>query len=272
MISTIIPVYIKNNYVLELFKSTLKNLTRQTYTDIEILIISNGNSEETIINIVSQCSDPRIKIYNLKNVKSAQKAMNFGYGKASGECINFHDQDDISNVDRYEKLIKYLEESKDDVVASQIMVREIGVKQRLKGFNQEEIIKKFIERGLVKSPAHFGSILMKKEIFKDVGGFEGMLTADSLFCIKMNLLRYFGSGKLLHIYKEPLFSWIRHKESNTSGKRGLFKSDSSENRDIILENREKIIKTTNKSELKDLIGIRDNISECSNIEYELLKG
>ena len=246
-----------------LFSNTLRCLIGQSFEDLEIVIISNGNDGFMNDKIRVLCSNSsRIKLFELKNIVGAQISMNFGFTVSSGEFVSFHDQDDISSQDRFKKLLLSMD---DDIIGSNINIIH-GENIRVKGFDQDAVINKFIDRKLIKSPAHFGSLIMKRELFLEMGGFEYNWTADSLFCIKVNLLRYFGFGKKLKMIKEPLFSWIRHQSSNTSGKRGLVEKDALDSRNKILQNHQSIL-SSKYSELKGFLGITDNFKKCIGIEF-----
>ena len=264
LVSAIIPVYIKNDGVLALFKNTLRGLISQTYKNIEIILVTNGMTDSEIKKVSSICNDKRIKLYNLKNVKNFSKALNFGFSKSSGDFVNFHDQDDISDITKYEKLLASVGE--DGIIASNIYVIK-GQEKRLKGFDQNIIMDRFVSRKLVKAPVHYGSLILKKEIVNDSGGFENVLTADSLFCIKVNLLRYFSLKCKINVIYNPLFSWIRHSGSITMSNKNAFTQDADKNRNIIIQNHEKIINSSDKEELKKLMDMKDNLAECVNIEF-----
>ena len=88
MISIVIPLYNKREYVAE----TLKSILNQTYDDWEAIVINDGSTDESEI-VVHTFEDKRIQLYNTKN-KGVSAARNLGISKAKFEWIAFLDADD----------------------------------------------------------------------------------------------------------------------------------------------------------------------------------
>lgn len=97
-ISIIIPLYNKGFIISE----TLKSVFAQTFTDFEIVIINDGSTDNSL-EMVSQFSDKRIKLYHQQN-KGASLARNLGIEKASSELIAFLDADDYWYPNHLEEL------------------------------------------------------------------------------------------------------------------------------------------------------------------------
>lgn len=107
-VSVVMPVYNGEPYLREAIESILN----QTYTDLELIIINDGstdNSEEIILSY----KDPRI-VY-VKNPSNLQivKTLNKGISLSRGDYIARMDSDDISLPTRFEKQIKFLENNSD---------------------------------------------------------------------------------------------------------------------------------------------------------------
>ena len=90
-VSVIIPVYNTELYV----KQTVESITRQTLQDIEIIIINDGSTDNSlpILMELAKC-EQRIKIFSQQN-QGLSEARNLGLAKASGKFIYFIDSDDI---------------------------------------------------------------------------------------------------------------------------------------------------------------------------------
>ena len=90
LISVIIPVYNVAPYVDRCIESVIK----QTYTNIEILLIDDGSTDESgQICDRYQKVDKRIQVYHKKN-GGLSYARNYGIDRASGKYITFIDSDD----------------------------------------------------------------------------------------------------------------------------------------------------------------------------------
>lgn len=96
LISIIIPTY--NNA--EFLPRALKSVINQTYKNIEILIINDGSTDDTI-EIINKFEDYRIKLYNKTN-GGVSLARNYGIKKANGKYLMFVDSDDWIEKDMVE--------------------------------------------------------------------------------------------------------------------------------------------------------------------------
>jgi glycosyltransferase involved in cell wall biosynthesis len=101
-VSIIVPIY--NN------KSTLipcmSNLINQTLDDIEIILINDASTDNSmqIINLFSERFPDKVVPIDSPFNQGAGGARNLGIAKASGEYIGFVDADDIIEPTMYEKL------------------------------------------------------------------------------------------------------------------------------------------------------------------------
>lgn len=107
LVSIIIPVYKAEKYVAETIKSALK----QTYKNIEILIIDDGSPDRSI-DICRQFTDLRIKIISQPN-RGLPGARNTGIRHARGEYLTFLDADDLWLPEKIEKHVEHLNNSPD---------------------------------------------------------------------------------------------------------------------------------------------------------------
>lgn len=111
MISIIVPVY---NAALYLDKC-LSSLKRQTYSDIEIIMIDDGSTDGSAgICKYYEEADARFRYIYQENA-GVSAARNKGLQLAKGEYIGFCDSDDWVEDDMYETLHTILEETQSDV-------------------------------------------------------------------------------------------------------------------------------------------------------------
>lgn len=103
-LTVFMPMYNSARYVAETIDSVLK----QTFTDFEFLIIDDGSTDDSVA-VVSQYTDPRIRLErNPQNLKLA-KTRNRGLELARGEYIAFIDSDDICQPERLALQVAYLD-------------------------------------------------------------------------------------------------------------------------------------------------------------------
>lgn len=111
LISVIIPVYNTGNYL----KKCLETVINQTYKDIEIILINDGSTDNSLdICKYYQGKDNRVIVKTVKN-NGVSSARNFGLSIAKGEYIMFIDSDDYIELNMIEKLYLAIENSKVDI-------------------------------------------------------------------------------------------------------------------------------------------------------------
>jgi len=107
------PLYNVEQYIDE----TLKELEKQTYENIEIIIV-NDNSTDNSLEIARKFESEKIKFFTNPN-KGACSARNYAFSKSSGEYIKFMDADDFCTFNLIEKQIGVLKTlTKEDIVFS----------------------------------------------------------------------------------------------------------------------------------------------------------
>jgi len=104
LISIIIPTYNRVSFLIE----TVNSILDQTYKNFEIIIISDGSTDNTNKEI-SKITDSRLKFIQLeKNYGYPAKARNEGIKISKGKFIAFCDDDDIWERNKLEKQIKFI--------------------------------------------------------------------------------------------------------------------------------------------------------------------
>lgn len=108
LVSVIIPMYNAQEYIVE----SLESILNQTYKNIEIIIIDDASTDNSV-NLVKQYTDDRITLlcnrHNLRQSKTRNKLLDISKGK----YIANMDADDISMPDRIQKQVEYMEKNKD---------------------------------------------------------------------------------------------------------------------------------------------------------------
>lgn len=105
LISVLIPVYNVEAYVEEAVRSMLL----QTYRMLEIIIIDDCSTDGTFA--VCQrlaASDPRIRLFRNDSNLRISSTLNRAYAESTGQLIARMDGDDISEPDRIERQVNYL--------------------------------------------------------------------------------------------------------------------------------------------------------------------
>lgn len=102
LVSIIIPLYNAENYIIDCISSLLQ----QTYKEIEIVIVDDGSSDNSL-SIARQYESEIVHVYSQKN-KGACAARNYGFEMSKGEYVQFMDADDTIEKNKIELQIERL--------------------------------------------------------------------------------------------------------------------------------------------------------------------
>ena len=103
MISVIVPAY----NVEKTIKRTLDSILKQTYSELEVVVIDDGSTDHTgkIIDWYQKKYPKKIRVFHVPN-EGVTAARMRGVRAAKGTWIGFVDGDDEIDPDMYEKLLK----------------------------------------------------------------------------------------------------------------------------------------------------------------------
>lgn len=108
-VSIVIPTYKRP---LKL-KRAVQSVINQSYTNVEVLVIDDGASEndQAVIDSVGGFKDERVFYYPNLRKKGANGARNTGILKSTGDYLSFLDDDDEFMPNKIEESIKTLEQA-----------------------------------------------------------------------------------------------------------------------------------------------------------------
>lgn len=116
LVSVIIPVYNEE----AVLRRCIDSLLCQTYRNIEILVIDDGSSDESV-SIVKSIHDERLVVIMAEH-KGVSSARNIGLQKMNGEFFTFVDADDYVANTYVETLISDIEKYQADIAFTKLMV------------------------------------------------------------------------------------------------------------------------------------------------------
>ncbi len=115
-VTVLMAVYNGEKYLADAISSILK----QTFTDIEFLIINDGSTDKSS-SIINSFNDGRINLVNNEKNLGLISSLNIGIRLAKGEYIARMDCDDISVPERLDKQVKFLDTNPNvSVVAARV--------------------------------------------------------------------------------------------------------------------------------------------------------
>ena len=190
LITVIINVYNGEKFI----KKCLENIINQTYKNLEILVVNDGSTDNTL-SICQEIKDNRIRIINQEN-KGLSLSRNVGIDNSNGEYLFFIDVDDWIDEDTIEYLYKLCKENNAEMstcraieVYSEELENNNSVKKyeitnnnSVKILTKEEMLKKVLVSK--ESEVAIWNKLIKKELFKDVR-FEKRIANDVVVTYKL---------------------------------------------------------------------------------------
>jgi glycosyltransferase involved in cell wall biosynthesis len=109
IVSVIIPVYNKREYI----KETINSALNQDFGSFEIIVVDDGSTDDSL-NVVESINDSRMRVFSQVNA-GVERARNFGFSKSVGPFVVFLDADDLMGSNRLRKQIE-LFNATDDLV------------------------------------------------------------------------------------------------------------------------------------------------------------
>lgn len=106
LVSVIMPAYNAEATI----GTALRSLCSQRWQSLEILVVDNGSTDNTVRLIKKWCKqDPRIRLLDGSAQRGAYPARNIGLAAARGAFITVHDADDWSHAHKIEKQVRALQ-------------------------------------------------------------------------------------------------------------------------------------------------------------------
>ena len=281
-LSIIMPTLNVNSHI-GLFKNCIAGLKNQTFSNWELIIAIDGGPNkrdvETLKSYFIKNPDKRIKLYALDSKKPVGPGIlrNYCFKYTSGELLTFHDSDDFSEKNRFEKLIVGMESKELDIIASYVQLRFIEAPQdnRVKGYSGNTL-KKFVELDKVRAPMHMSSSIISRDLFKSMGGFEHYkFSSDSIFTIKLGYFIELMRKTGIVIFKDPLFVWNRRSESITMAQKNakILRRCIVKQRTLLAQELRKMNFDSYalvEADIKKFINISDSLTEDMKIDLKLI--
>lgn len=166
-ISVLLPVYNAEKYIAH----TVKSVLQQSYSNFELIAVDDG-SKDNSLEILTNFSDPRLKVYFQEN-QGLATTLNLAFKYSNGEFLARIDADDICIVERFKKQIDYLDKHLDvAVVGSAVEYIDYKGDYIARSFpptSHRTIRKKILNGGCCLTHP---SVLMRADVFRQVGGYD----------------------------------------------------------------------------------------------------
>lgn len=224
-VSIIIPTHNRA----EMLKEAINSVLSQTFTDYEVIVISDGSTDETD-TVMAQFAarDNRIKYISYKPAVNGGHARNRGILAAKGKYIAFLDDDDTWYSDKLEKQIKIFNNNTEiGLVTTGLVYKYVNEEiEYLSTPNSNGDVSKEI---LISNCIGGTQVMIRKAILDKTGGFDEALKAlqdyelwirvcqvTNVATVKdpcINYFNYRGSKQISQITKnyEDSFNYISNK-------------------------------------------------------------
>ena len=164
---------------------SMNAILNQTYNNIEIVIVNDGSTDKTseIVNNYKE-RDSRIIFIDRKENKGRSYSLNEGLSACAGRYVAINDADDISEIDRIEVMLKFIE---DNNIANLFgVVGSSHVEEnRLVGTTEKYHLKRGTFGNKVSNARMFlgmpfihSSFIYNKNALMEVGGFASDVSAS----------------------------------------------------------------------------------------------
>lgn len=202
-ISVIIPCYNNQSTIIE----TINSVLNQTYSNIEIIVIDDGSTQDIHSSIKLFLQNPNFNFYKQPN-KGVSSARNKGASIAIGKYLLFLDADDLIETTYIEKAIIEIEKNP-EIKLVYPKCRFIGRKNESWILPNYDNFKKF----LIGNCIIISSIIRKKD-FDKANGFDENLTFYEDWDLWISILK--NGGEVKQIDEELFFYRLREDFSSAT--------------------------------------------------------
>ncbi len=230
LVTIAIPVYNCQSYI----ENCLKSVTTQTYQNIEILLVDDAGTDNSMVlveNFMQQNPNFQYSVFRNKSNTGLSTVRNLGIDNAKGKYIFFLDSDDEITPDCIEKMVDIAEKEKVQMVCGNVKTIELESNIETDAFKLQnpkvkltdnlEIFESYI-KGKFPVPSWNKLILLdflksNKLYFKEglfaqdsLQSFETALVLDSVyFLTDYTYMYYLHKDSVIHNRKKRHFdNWI----------------------------------------------------------------
>ena len=161
-------------------EAAISSVLTQDYPDFDVVVVDDASSDGTVVRL-SAIIDERLKVISNSGVKGVSDARNTGVSRAKGEWIAFQDSDDIWLPGKLSRQMNALGDEDVAVYCAMNVIEFDKQQKQIVGRVPEKSSRNYsgdILPGLLwTSLVSTQTLIVRREIFEKVGGFDVNLSA-----------------------------------------------------------------------------------------------
>lgn len=219
-VSIVLPIYNGARYM----RQSIDSCLNQTYKNIELIIIEDGSTDDTV-KIIKNYNDHRITLIQHEKNKGLPTALNTGFKYSTGEYLTWTSDDNYYCEDAIKKMVEFIMNIEGDFVFANYYIIEDNITNKT--------VNKMPQIMDLKNQNYIGGCFLYSRKVKDViGDYDSdiILVEDYDYWIRISK-----KFKMRYL-KEPIYYYRIHRNALSSQK----------NRDIDLPITVCLVKTKNQ--------------------------
>ena len=213
-ISVIVPCYNVEKYI----HQCLESITNQTYSNLEIICIDDGSTDNTPAIIDKSAStDTRIKVIHKPNTGYGD-TMNIGLDACTGDYIGIVESDDWIEPDMYETLLHAAIGNSLDIARCMWYENRQG-KEKLKRFScapVNEIFNPLTKQGIFRVQTSIWAALYRKDLLDQGDKIRFLTTPGASFQDTSFSFKAYSKAKRVMIVPRPLLHYRINESSSVA--------------------------------------------------------
>lgn len=195
-VSIIVPVYNQSNNICKCIDSLLK----QTYTNIEIIIINDSSNDNTFEKLKKYSSNPLVTLLSNSNNYGCYTSINFALNIASGDYITIHGSDDVSFTYRIETMVKKMLDSNLLMCGTYIFRSHLDSFDSIDLSNPKTIFNTIVTTRSYNPITHnqecckplisLGTLMYHKSVYNKIGDYENIRKGGDMIFFEKFLYTY----------------------------------------------------------------------------------
>jgi hypothetical protein len=215
-LSVLMPVYNSGRYL----RATLDSILQQTFRDFELLVVDDGSTDDSG-RILAEVAgrDRRISLSRHEANRGITRSMNQLFPRARGTYVTRHDADDLSEPERFARLVAFLEANPAvGVVGSRVLFIDSEGRPLDLDFFPSVYAHEAIEQEMLEGRCICqGALMMRRQCVEAVGYYDESLDATEDFDLGLRLLEVTQFSCL----EARLYRYRQHSESISHQRRAI---------------------------------------------------